>query len=159
MRGNRTTSPTLSEAADALDRGRGRTANADPVKLGNISPLLIVEDNYLAALDLMRFLEEWSIEARSVPRLPAARELAVAMRPKVALIDINLEGGFEGVAFARELQALYRTKIVFVTGYNVRDLMHRMDGADNMAVLSKPVERDVLATVLSQVSTTIEAAH
>jgi DNA-binding LytR/AlgR family response regulator len=81
------------------------------------------------------------------------------MRPKLALVDINLEGGYEGLALAHELQALYGTKIVFVTGYHVRDLMHRMNGADNMAVLFKPVDREVLRAVLAKVSATLAGAH
>jgi DNA-binding response OmpR family regulator len=122
------------------------------VKLGDISPTLIVEDNYLAAAQLARLMEEWDIPTRSVGRAAAARELARDMRPKLALVDINLEAGFEGIELARELQALYGTKIVFVTAYHVRDLMHRLTGAENMAVLFKPVEPDVLLAVLEQCS-------
>jgi DNA-binding response OmpR family regulator len=136
-----------------------QSAEAGPVKLGSISPLLIVEDNYLASVELSRLLDELAVETRATARMVMARELAREMRPKVALIDINLEGGFEGLTLARELQALYGTKIVFVTGYHVRDLMHRLTGADNMAVIFKPIEREVLTAVLTQVCTTISGAN
>ena len=124
-----------------------------------MSPALVVEDNYLASVDLVELLDELPVEARSTARVTSARELAREIRPKVAFIDINLGSGYEGLELARELQALYGTKIVFVTGYHVRDLMHRLTGAENMAVLFKPVDREVLSAVLEQVAATINGAH
>jgi hypothetical protein len=63
-------------------------------------------------------------------------------------VDINLAGGFEGIELAQEMKALYGTKVVFVTGYHMRDLMHRLNRAEDIAVLFKPVQRDLLETVL-----------
>jgi DNA-binding response OmpR family regulator len=130
-----------------------------PAKLAILPPILIVEDNYLAATELSRLLDEWGLVARCAGGVDDARALAREMRPRLALVDINLAGGYEGVELARELQTVYGTKIVFVTAYTVRDLMHRLTGAENMAVVFKPLERDVLSTVLSKVCTTIIAAH
>lgn len=150
------------------DFARGIACSADddaptveraPVRLAAVGPVLIVDDNYHAAVELARLLEEMDVAARCVGQCDAAREAARESKPKIALVDINLAGGFEGVDLAREMQALYGTKIVFVTAYHVRDLMHRLAGAESMAVLFKPVEPDILATVLSQVSTTIDGAH
>ena len=128
-------------------------------KLGHMAPILVVEDNYLAAADLMRLLEEWDVPTRCAGQAAAARALAREMRPKLALVDINLADGFEGIELALELQSLYRTKVVFVTAYHVRDLMHRLVGAENMAVLFKPVQPDVLATVLDQVAAAADATN
>lgn len=151
----------MSSPADLSGRGAvDRISSGQPArapKLGNIAPILVIEDNYIAATELMRLLEEWDVPTRSAARPAAARELAREMRPKLALVDINLADGYEGIELALELQSLYGTKIVFVTAYHVRDLMHRLPGAENMAVLFKPVEADVLATVLKQVADTVEA--
>lgn len=133
--------------------------SGDIAKLGILSPVLIVEDNYFAASELSRLLGEWQIVARSAGRVETALALACEMRPRLALVDINLAGGFEGVELAHELQTLYGTKIVFVTAYTVRDLMRRLTGAENMAVVFKPVDRDVLSTVLTKVCTTLSASH
>jgi DNA-binding response OmpR family regulator len=124
------------------------------VQLGRISPTLVVEDNYLTAIELSRTLNEWDVTAHCAARVAPALEMARDLRPKLALVDINLEGGFEGLELARELQALYGTKVVFVTAYHVRDLMHRLAGAEQIAVLFKPVEREVLAAVLSELANT-----
>jgi DNA-binding response OmpR family regulator len=139
--------------------GASRALPAKPAKLDSLAPILVIEDDYFAAAELTRLLEAWDAPTLCAGRIDVARRLAREMRPKLALVDINLEQGFEGIELARELQALYGTKIVFVTAYHVRDLMHRLTGAENMAVLFKPVEPDVLATVLSQISVTIDSAH
>jgi DNA-binding response OmpR family regulator len=150
-------SPADLSGVDAVDSRNSETQPADRPKLGNIAPILVIDDNYLAAAELMRLLEEWDVPTRCAGQAAAARELAREMRPKLALVDINLADGYEGIELALELQSLYGTKIVFVTAYHVRDLMHRLPGAENMAVLFKPVEADVLATVLKQVADTVEA--
>jgi len=136
-----------------------RVADTTRPKLDSFSPALVVEDNYLVAAELIRLLEEWDIPARCVGRIGLAREAAREMRPKLALVDINLEKDFEGIALARELQSLYGTRIVFVTAYHVRDLMHRLPGAENMAVVFKPIEREVLSAVLAQLSNAARAVH
>jgi DNA-binding response OmpR family regulator len=151
--------PPSGGIADERRLKQAQPAKADPIKLDNIAPVLIVEDNYHAAIELTRLLDEWGIETRCAARPAAARAVARDIRPKLGLIDINLEGGYEGLELARELQTLYGTRIVFVTAYHVRDLMHRLTGGENMAVLFKPVEREVLATVLAQLSTTIDSAQ
>lgn len=140
----------------------GATSQTQPfrrMKLGCIPPTLIIEDNYLAAIELARLLEDWDVTTRSAGRVAAARELAREMRPKLALVDINLERGFEGVELALELRALYGTKIIFVTAYQVRDLMHRLAGVEDIAVVFKPVEPDVLSVVLRQVLVSIASPH
>ena len=151
--------PADLSGVDAVDSRNSETQPAGRPKLGNIAPILVIEDNYIAATELMRLLEEWDVPTRSAARPAAARELAREMRPKLALVDINLADGYEGIELALELQALYRTKIVFVTAYHVRDLMHRLPGADQMTVLFKPVEPDVLSIVLSEVAASIETAN
>jgi two-component system, response regulator PdtaR len=148
-----------SPADVSVDDRTSRARSGEWPKLGSIAPILVIEDNYLAAADLMRLLEEWDVPTRCVGQAAAARALAREMRPKLALVDINLAEGYEGIELALEMQSLYRTKIVFVTAYHVRDLMHRLAGAEHIAVLFKPVEPDVLAIVLSDIAATIEAAN
>ena len=151
-----------AQIGSVAGHGEGSAVNAEggsTLKLAAISPTLIVEDNYLTATELARVLDGWSIETRCASRVSEARNLARELHPKLALVDINLAGGFEGLELARELQALYHSKIVFVTAYSVRDLMHRMSGAEHITVLFKPVEREVLSAVLSRLCAAYESAH
>jgi DNA-binding response OmpR family regulator len=124
------------------------SAQRNPLRLAMAEPVLIIDDNYHAAIELARLLEELDIATHCVGRPEAAREAARTLKPALALVDINLAGGFEGVELAQEMRALYGTKVVFVTAYHVRDLMHRLGGAEDIAVLFKPVQRDLLETVL-----------
>jgi hypothetical protein len=47
-------------------------------------------------------------------------------QPDVVLMDINLEGGREGVELARWLRKVCEAPIVFVTGYTDRDTIERI---------------------------------
>ena len=60
---------------------------------------------------------------------PSAREAqAVAMsdEPDIVLIDVNLEGGREGIEAARWLREVCGTAVVFVTSYNDDDTVERI---------------------------------
>ena len=142
----------MSQAGVEIPGYRPERGEWRPLQLGRMSPALVVEDSFLAASELRRLLRRWDVETHIASRPDAALALAAQLRPKLALVDINLEGGFEGLDVARDLQILHKTKIVFVTAYHVRDLMHRMNGAENAAVLFKPVDPDVLAAVLSKLA-------
>lgn len=108
---------------------------------------LVVEDNYLAAVALARLLDDWGVGVFLAGRMDKARTIARETKPTMALIDINLAGGFEGIQLADEFAALYRSKIIFVTGYSVHDLLDRMQNRPS-AILFKPVERNALAAAL-----------
>ena len=69
-------------------------------------------------------------------------------------MDINLEGGREGIEVARRLRELCDVPVVFVTGYadpdTIKHLRERVPGAP---VLPKPVYRDRLAEAGTVVTT------
>jgi two-component system, response regulator PdtaR len=52
--------------------------------------------------------------------------LAMSNRPDVVLMDINLEGGREGIEVARWLRNVCGAPIVFVTGYTDADTVERI---------------------------------
>jgi CheY-like chemotaxis protein len=64
-------------------------------------------------------------------------------RPNVALIDINLEGGHEGIEVARRLRERCDVPIVFVTGCTDTDTVQRIRSElPGAPVLPKPVWGD-----------------
>lgn len=78
--------------------------------------VLIIEDNYLIALDLEAMVRELGVEhVRSANSVHAALELIEAQRPQLALIDVNLgtDKSFEVAGYLRGMQV----PIVFTTGY------------------------------------------
>ena len=68
-----------------------------------------------------------------------ASELAMSNKPDVVLMDINLEGGREGIEVARWLSKVCEAPIVFVTGYTDRDTVERIhEQVPDAPVLTKP---------------------
>jgi DNA-binding response OmpR family regulator len=66
-------------------------------------------------------------------------------RPNVALIDINLEGGHEGIEVARRLRERCDVPIVFVTCCTDNDTVQRIRSElPGAPVLPKPVWGDRL---------------
>jgi DNA-binding LytR/AlgR family response regulator len=68
-------------------------------------------------------------------------------------MDINLEGGREGIEVARWLRKVCEAPIVFVTGYTDHDTVERIhEQVPGAPVLSKPVYGDRLADAVTAVS-------
>jgi DNA-binding NarL/FixJ family response regulator len=73
--------------------------------------------------------------------------------PDVVLMDINLEGGHEGIEVARWLQRVCETPIVFISGYTDPDTVERIHRqVPGARVLSKMVYRDYLAAAVAAVA-------
>ena len=75
-------------------------------------------------------------------------------RPQVVLVDINLEGGREGIEVASRLREVCDVPIVFVTGCTDRDTVERIhERVPGAPVLPKPVWGDRLADAVAAVMT------
>jgi two-component system, response regulator PdtaR len=113
---------------------------------------LIVEDEFLIALDLETDLCALGFDvcdlAASADR---ARSLAMRNQPDVVLMDVNLEGGREGIEAARWLREVCETAVVFVTSYNDDDTAERIrQQVPGAPVLPKPVYRERLADAVAE---------
>jgi DNA-binding response OmpR family regulator len=112
---------------------------------------LIVEDEFMIALDLEDAMSGLGYEVCPLASSDRqARLLGMRDEPDVALVDVCLEGGREGVETARWLREVCGASIVFVTGCNdeatVELIRERVPGAP---VLAKPAYRDGLAAAVA----------
>jgi DNA-binding response OmpR family regulator len=113
---------------------------------------LIVEDEIVIALDLEIAMEDLGYEVCALaPSERSARAVAMQEEPDVALVDICLDGGREGIETARWLREVCGVSIIFVTACNdeatVQRIRERVPGAP---VLPKPVYRDRLADAVAR---------
>ena len=77
---------------------------------------------------------------------------AMDNQPDVVLMDINLEGGREGIEVARWLSTVCEAPVVFITGYTDRDTLDRIQQqVPGAPVLPKPIYRDGLAAAVAAV--------
>jgi two-component system, response regulator PdtaR len=100
---------------------------------------LIVEDEALIATSLESILESagcevvgWATDAVE------ARELAAAHAPDIAIVDIQLRGGEDGIALAAELHHERGIVIVFVTAQTDPATVARAKAVPHHDYVSKP---------------------
>jgi DNA-binding NarL/FixJ family response regulator len=114
--------------------------------------ILIVEDEILVALGLKMVLEG---AGHSICGTAVSGEDAIAAaardRPDVILMDIRLLGAMDGVEAAQRIAAFLPARVVFVTGYDDPGLKERALLVHPLAILSKPVERNLLIELLEEV--------
>lgn len=113
--------------------------------------VLIVDDQFL----IVEFLRIWT-EASGFEVCGTARSAegavaeAVALKPDVVLMDVQLDRGGDGVEAAAEITSLMDARIVFVTGSNDAATTARIAAQKPLAVLIKPVDPEELGRVLDQ---------
>ena len=113
---------------------------------------LIVEDEIVIALDLEIAMSDLGYEVCALaPSERSARAVAMQEEPAVALVDVCLAGGREGIENGRWLREVCGISIVFVTACDdeatVERIHERVPGAP---VLAKPVYRDGLADAVAR---------
>jgi len=98
--------------------------------------VLIVEDDCIIALDVEQELTAAGFEVRGGAASQAeALELAAELRPKLAVVDINLSPG-DGRIVARILHDRFETAVLFATSECSE--IKRLNGTGASACLPKP---------------------
>lgn len=121
------------------DAVAGRLAGRVRSRARRSATVLVVEDEYAVAVGLVRLVRRWGAEAQMTASPEAAAALASRLRPQLALVDINLRGGFEGIELGRHMAARHGAGVVYVTGYPPETVRAKLPAADAAPVLSKPV--------------------
>jgi two-component system, response regulator PdtaR len=108
---------------------------------------LIIEDEIVIALGLQDAMSAMGFDHCDIASGDQqARSLAMGGQPDVALVDVSLEGGREGIEAARWLREVCDVPIVFVTGYTDPDTIDRIhQQVPGAPVIPKPDYRRGLA--------------
>ena len=122
----------------------------DPSAADHSPKILVVEDEALIALEALGHLEEWGYRiAGTAGTAKAALDIALSQGPDLALVDINLRHGDDGISVARMLKDKFGAGIVFVTGFSDETTKRRMATVGPIACLFKPYEPRSLREILS----------
>ena len=102
--------------------------------------VLIVEDEFLIALDIAETVEEMGL---TVSGFASRREQAMKLAPfaDIAFVDVNLSDGATGPSIGRELAERFGITVVFMTA-NPEQLSGDQIAA--LGVLTKPVMPHIL---------------
>ena len=115
---------------------------------------LIVEDEPLIALDLEATLRVLGFDVCGCASNPRqAVELATSLQPDFVLMDVYLDGGWEGIKAARWIREACEIPVLFVTGHGDRDTVERIrEQVPGAPVCTKPAPDDRLAEAIAGVT-------
>ena len=114
---------------------------------------LIVEDEYLFALSLAEDMQALGFATCDLAANGQDAFLqAMEDAPDIVLMDVNLEGGREGIEAARWLREVCDIPVVFVTAHTDPDTVERIhQQVPDAPVIAKTPYRDRLAGVVAEV--------
>jgi 1,2-diacylglycerol 3-beta-glucosyltransferase len=121
--------------------------------------VLIIEDEAVLATTLELLIEDaghrvvgWALDGAQ------ARRLAAEHRPHLALVDIQLRHGDDGVAVARDLTEQLGVQVIFLTAQSDPNTKARAQQVAHHAYVIKPyVETDLMA-LIGQVAKAVEGS-
>ncbi len=100
---------------------------------------MIVEDEVLMAADIQSSLIQSGFHVTDVCSNPdEAVRLAGENRPHLAVMDIGLGEGLDGIGTALELKRRYDIPVVYLTGHTSPAIMNRAKASDPLGYLIKP---------------------
>jgi DNA-binding NarL/FixJ family response regulator len=108
----------------------------------------------MVALDLEAAMCALGFEVCGLaPSAREARAVAMTDQPDIVLMDVNLEGGREGIEAARWLREVCGVAVVFVTSYTDDSTVERIhEQVPGAPVLPKPIYRRQLANAVAEVT-------
>ena len=111
--------------------------------------ILIVEDEGIIAQDIRASLQELGYEVcATVATGEEAVRKAEAERPDLALVDVVLQGGMDGIEAAHFIHSRFRVPIVYLTAYADDKMLERAKMTEPFGYLIKPFrDRELHSTI------------
>lgn len=104
--------------------------------------IVVVEDEMIIGAKISMFLSELGYEVTGI--LPRAEEVLFHIRentPDIALLDINLKGGMDGIGLAEILRTEHGIPVIFLTANTDDATFNRAKATKPYAFLSKPFKK------------------
>ncbi len=122
--------------------------------MNHVLRILVVEDEVLISDYITDILEDAGHEVvGSVGSADGAMRLLREQRPDVAILDIKLVGGRDGVDLALDMRnAAMGVPHIFITGSGDPETRKRADATNPLAFLQKPFDGARLLATLATVS-------
>lgn len=114
--------------------------------------ILIVEDNWLIAIEMEAALSEAGYEVVGLALdAEQAVQLCAAGQPDLVLMDVRLQGQAEGIDAALEIRARFGVGSVFVTAHGEPETRARAEPAKPLGWILKPIASEELVRRLDQI--------
>lgn len=109
------------------------------------SSILIVEDEFIVALNLRQIMSDMGFDVIGIAPDAATAERLSEGKPDFALVDLNLRDGHTGPQIGARLCEKHGTSVLFLTA-NASQLGDGVKGT--VGVVSKPMEDDAIEDIL-----------
>jgi two-component system, response regulator PdtaR len=111
--------------------------------------IMVVEDEYVVAVDLQKALEDLGYEVSAVESSgKAAIDKAGRIDPDLILMDIYLKGKMNGIEAAERIRTNFKTPIVYLTAYANKEILDEAKVAEPFGYLVKPFNRSSLKSTI-----------
>ncbi|HCY86296.1 MAG TPA: hypothetical protein DHV36_14270, partial [Desulfobacteraceae bacterium] len=111
--------------------------------------ICIVEDNRIVAEDIRQTLEDIGYEVTGIATsAEKAMALADVTRPDLALMDINLGKGRDGVKVAGQFRDTFNIPVVYLTAHADKATLSRAKKTQPLGYLIKPFDRQEIESTL-----------
>jgi CheY-like chemotaxis protein len=119
------------------------------VGLMETARILVVEDEAIVSADIEMKLEHLGYTVAGVATSGAvALEKAQEVQPNLALMDIRLDGGMDGVETAQALKDRFRIPVIYLTAYADPATLDRAKVTQPYGYIAKPFgERDLQISI------------
>ncbi len=112
--------------------------------------VLIVEDELIIALMIERMVQNLGHKVLAkVTSGEAAIEAAKEHRPDVILMDIRLQGEMDGIDAMSVIRRTSNIPVIFITGNSDENYRKRVEEADPLGFLTKPITQGDLSRSFS----------
>jgi len=111
--------------------------------------VLIVEDDPIITEDMKDMLTNVSYEVIGTAYdMEEALEAIDSLKPDLVLLDINLEGQFEGLAIAEHINKTRKIPFLYITSYSGKDIVDKAKQTLPMGYIVKPFnERELYSSI------------
>ncbi len=103
--------------------------------------ILIVEDEFIFALDTKSTLEELGYEVAGMEtNFDDTIALVEETKPDLMLMDINIKGDVDGIQTAQYINELYHIPSLFLSAYNDEETCGKVSQVNSLGLLTKPLD-------------------
>ena len=101
--------------------------------------VLIVEDEVIVSLDIQTILKDMGIAVTAIAHSVDQALTSIAGEPPdLVLLDISLDGEFEGVELARTIDHRWGIPVVFISGHLGDQAVKGLDELNTLGYIVKP---------------------
>ncbi len=116
--------------------------------MSDVSVLLVEDDNIIAKVAEWRLKNlGYRVCGRAVTGAEAM-ELLVKNKPDVVLMDINLQGGIDGIETARMIKKGFNIPVIYVTSHSDGPTLERAKATNPDGFIRKPFEDEDLRVAI-----------